>query len=91
MTGSRGLSELIARAWRMIDLAEERLNDPDLSEGEKIRWAGVHSNLLGTLTRLMEKAGAGRLDGEDLATLLSRIPKKYRGLRVFSKWRRLRG
>jgi len=87
----KDLSELIARAWRTIDLAEERLNSPDLSEGEKIRWATVHANLIRTLSRLMAEAGVGRLEREDLATLLSRIPKRYRGLRVFSKWSRLVG
>ena len=91
MTESRDFSELLSRAWRMIDLAEERLNSPDLSESEKIRWAGIHTSLIGTISKLMEKAGVGSLEREDLATLLSRIPKKYRSLRVFDGWRRSRG
>ena len=77
MAEKRGVQELIAKTWKQIDQAEERLADPNLDENDKIRWAGVLANLIGTLNRLLWKAGMGKMDGEDLASLLSKIPEKY--------------
>ena len=77
MAEERGVKELIAKTWKQIDQAEERLADPNLSENDKIRWAGVLANLIGTLNRLLWKAGMGKVDKEDLASILSKIPEKY--------------
>ena len=90
MGEERGVKELIAKTWKQIDQAEERLAGPDLSENDKIRWAGVLANLIGTLNRLLWKAGMGKVDEEDLAQILSKIPEKY--VKVVKKgaktWRR---
>jgi len=72
------VGELIARAWRLVDLAEDRVRDESLDENERIRWAGVLATVIGTLNKLMWKAGVGRLDKKSLAKLLEKIPKKYR-------------
>ena len=77
MGAERGVHELITETWRLIDQAKERLADPNLSENDKIRWAGVLANLIGTLNRLLWKAGMGKVDEEDLASILSKIPEKY--------------
>lgn len=73
----RGINELIVETWALIDQAKKRLSDPELSENDKIRWAGVLASAIGTLNRLLWKAGAGRVDEEDLASILSKVPEKY--------------
>ena len=35
------------------------------------------ANLIGTLNRLLWKAGMGKVDEEDLASILSKVPEKY--------------
>lgn len=72
------LADLITRTWRLIDYINERLANPELSENEKIRWAGVLASAIGTLNKLFYKAGVGKLSEDDLAMLLSKIPKKFR-------------
>lgn len=74
----REVAELIARVWRLIEYAEQRLRDPSLGESEKIRWAGVLATVYGTLNKLMWKAGVGRVDKQSFARLMAKIPKKYR-------------
>jgi uncharacterized membrane protein len=78
------VGELIARAWSLVELAEGRLRDESLDENDKIRWAGVLATVIGTLNKLMWKAGVGRLDKESVAKLLEKVPKKYREV-VFSR------
>ena len=72
------VGELIARAWRLVDLAEDRVRDESLEENERIRWAGVLATVIGTLNKLMWKAGVGRMDKKSVAKLLEKIPRKYR-------------
>ena len=74
------VGELIARAWRLVDLAEDRVRDESLEENERIRWAGVLAAVIGTLNKLMWKAGVGRLDKKSVAKLLEKVPKKYRNI-----------
>jgi len=78
------LAELIARAWRLIEFAEQRLCDPAIGESERIRWAGVLATVYGTLNKLMWKAGVGRVDKQSFARLMAKIPKKYREI-VYSR------
>ena len=78
------VGELIVRAWCLVELAEGRLRDESLDENDKIRWAGVLATVIGTLYKLMWKAGVGRLDKESVAKLLEKVPKKYREV-VFSR------
>lgn len=78
------VGELIVRAWCLVELAEGRLRDESLDENDKIRWAGVLATVIGTLNKLMWKAGVGRLDRESLAKLFEKVPKKYREV-VFSR------
>jgi len=73
----RGIKELIDETWALINRAKGSLSDPKLGEGEKIRWAGALANAIGTLNRLLLKDGAGGVNEEDLASILSKIPKKY--------------
>ena len=88
MSGERDVSELIIKTWQLVDFCEWRLNDPEVEESEKIKWAGVLATAIGTLNKLLWKAGLGRMDKEDLAMLLSKIPKKYQVLKVYRKWKR---
>ena len=78
------LGELIVRAWCLVELAEERVRDESLGENERIRWAGVLATVIGTLNKLMWKAGVGRLDKKSVAKLFEKVPKKYREV-VFSR------
>lgn len=73
----RGINELIAETWKLIDQAKKSLSDPELGENDKIRWAGVLASAIGTLNKLLWKTGAGKVEEEDLATLLSKVPEKY--------------
>jgi len=77
---SENLTDLIARTWQLIDYINGRLSDSALSENEKIRWAGVLANTIGTLNKLFYKAGVGKLGEDDLVMLMSKIPKKFRRL-----------
>jgi len=72
------VGELISRAWRLVEFAEGRLRDEGLGEDERVRWAGVLATVIGTLNKLMWKAGVGRMDKKSVAKLLEKIPKKYR-------------
>jgi len=74
------IGELIVRAWRLVDLAEDRVRDESLDENERIRWAGVLATVIGTLNKLMWKAGVGRMDKKSVAKLLEKVPKKYRNI-----------
>jgi len=71
------LAELIDRTWRLIDYISERLDDPAIDEKDKVRWAGVLASAIGTLNKLFYKAGIGKLSEDDMAILLSKIPKKF--------------
>ncbi|KPV62527.1 MAG: hypothetical protein AOA66_1309 [Candidatus Bathyarchaeota archaeon BA2] len=71
------VAELIARTWRLINYIDERLDDSTVDEADKIRWAGVLANAIGTLNKLFYKAGVGKLDKDDMAIVLSKIPGKY--------------
>jgi len=73
----RGVQDLINEAWTLIDQAKARLQDSNVSENDKIRWAGVLANAIGSLNKLLWKAGMGKVDEEDLAQILSKIPEKY--------------
>jgi len=73
----RELTELITRTWSLIDYIDERLKSSTLNENDKIRWAGVLANAIGTLNKLFYKAGIGKFDKDDMAILLSKIPKKF--------------
>jgi len=81
------VAELIARVWRLIEYVEQRLQDPAIGEGEKIRWAGVLAVAYGTLNKLLWKAGRGRVDKQSFARLMAKIPKKYREI-VYSRIRK---
>lgn len=72
------VGELIVRAWRLVEFAEGRLRDESLDEDERVRWAGVLATVIGTLNKLMWKAGVGRMDKKSVAKLLEKIPRKYR-------------
>ena len=72
----RGVNEIIGEMWALIDLAKRSLSDPKLNENEKIRWARVLANAIKNLHELLRKAGAGGVDEEDLASILSKIPEK---------------
>ena len=74
------VGELIVRAWCLVELAEGRLRAEGLDENERIRWAGVLATVIGTLNKLMWKAGVGRLDKKSVAKLLKKISKKYRNI-----------
>lgn len=69
--------ELIDQTWRLINYIDERLNDSTVNEADKIRWAGVLANAIGTLNKLFYKAGIGKLDKDDMAIVLSKIPRKF--------------
>jgi len=71
------LVELIARTWSLVDYIDDRLKSSTLNENDKIRWAGVLASTIGTLNKLFYKAGIGKFDKDDMAILLSKIPKKY--------------
>ena len=71
------LAELITKTWSLIDYIEKRLKASTL-ENDKIRWAGVLASTIGTLNKLFYKAGIGKFDKDDMAILLSKIPKKFR-------------
>jgi len=71
------LVELIARTWSLVDYIDDRLKSSTLNENDKIRWAGVLASTIGTLNKLFYKAGIGKFDKDDMAILLSKIPKKF--------------
>jgi len=72
----RGIEDAIAETWRLIDLVKERLS-ADVSESEKVKWASVLSQAIGTLNKLYYKAGVGQVEEDDLAQILSKMPEKY--------------
>lgn len=82
----RGMNDLILKGWELIDLATEKTNDSNLEEKECIRWASLLGNTIDHLSRILERSGTSKLEKQDLATLLSKIPKKHRGS---SQWKRL--
>ncbi|MDH5690948.1 MAG: hypothetical protein OEY81_05920 [Candidatus Bathyarchaeota archaeon] len=71
------LAELIARTWSLINYIDERLKEETVREAEKIRWARVLAKAIDTLNKLFYKAGVGKLNEDDMAILLSKIPKKF--------------
>jgi uncharacterized membrane protein len=71
------LTELIARTWSLIDYIDERLQSSTVNEKDKIRWASVLASAIGALDKLFCKAGIGKFDKDDMAILLSKIPKKF--------------
>ena len=50
---------------------------PEPQRKRQDRVGRVLANLMGTLNRLLWKAGMGKVDEEDLAQILSKIPEKY--------------
>lgn len=76
-TRERGVDAAIRETWALIDKAKARLNAASVSEREKISWAGVLANTIGTLNRLLDKTEKGKIGEEDLASILSKVPEKY--------------
>lgn len=71
------LTKLIARTWHLIDYIEKRLKEKTVREADKIRWARVLAKAIDTLNKLFYNAGIGKLNEDDMAILLSKIPKKF--------------
>ena len=71
------LTKLIVRTWHLIDYIDERLKEKTVQEIDKIRWARVLAKAIDTLNKLFYKAGVRKLNEDDMAILLSKIPKKF--------------
>ncbi len=74
----RGLAELIQIAWKQVDLCITKLEDEETDERHKLMWSQNLAAYISRLDKLLWKAGAGKIEKEDLAKLLSKIPERYR-------------
>jgi len=73
----RGLSELIQKAWSLVDFALDKLEKTE-NGAQQAKWASILATAINTLSKLLDTAGVGKLEREDLASLFSRIPKRMR-------------
>lgn len=74
---NRNLKDLIAIEWAEIDRCLEQLKE-SRSEKLKIRWSRLLATHIKRLDKMLWKAGVGKLDENDLAILLTKIPERYR-------------
>ena len=74
MSEERGVKELIAKTWKQIDQAEERSR----TEPQRERQVGPGACECDRHPKSPAlEGGHGKVDEEDLASILSRVPEKY--------------
>ena len=76
--GGRTTGEAMQILWKIIDEAKSYMEDPLLTAEEHRRWAKTLADTIGVLNKLLASQGEKQLEGEDLGTLLAKIPKKLR-------------
>ena len=74
---NRNIKDLIAIEWAEIDRCLQQLKE-SRSEKLKIRWSRLLATHIERLDKMLWKAGVGKLDENDLAKLLTKIPERYR-------------
>jgi hypothetical protein len=73
----RSVDEAVGILWGIIDEAKFYMADPVLLPEEKRRWAKTLADTIGVLNKLLANMGEKELEGEDLATLLTRVPNPW--------------
>lgn len=74
---NRNIKDLIAIEWAEIDRCLEQL-EKARSEKLRIRWSRLLATHIERLDKMLWKAGVGKLDENDLAKLLTKIPERCR-------------
>ena len=90
--GQRTVDEAVKILWKVIDEAKMYLEDPMLTPEEKRRWAKTLADTIGVLNKLLANQGETLLEDEDLGSLLTKVPRKFRRTvqRSARMWRRRR-
>lgn len=90
--GRRTVDEAVKILWKVIDEAKMYLEDPMLTPEEKRRWAKTLADTIGVLNKLLASQGETLLEDEDLGSLLTKVPRKFRRTvhRRARMWRRRR-
>jgi len=73
----RTVEEAVQILWRIIDEAKLYMADPLLESEEKRRWAKTLADTIGVLNKLLAGQGEKQLDDEDLASLLTKVPRTW--------------
>lgn len=76
--GRRTVDEAVKILWKVIDEAKMYLEDPVLTPEEKRRWAKTLADTIGVLNKLLASQGEKLLEDEDLGSLLTKVPRKFR-------------
>ena len=86
----RPLEKLIQIEWDIINDLKRMLVDPSLSTHDKVRVSNSVAYHVACLNKLLERKGENPLGDEDLGSLLTKVPKKWRSmvLRDFKIWKR---
>jgi len=74
----RTVNEAINILWQVVDEAKMYLEDPMLTSEEKRRWAKTLADTIGVLNKLLASQGGSQLEDEDLGSLLTKVPRKFR-------------
>jgi len=72
----RTVEEAVRILWGIIDEANSYMSDPLLLPEEKRRWAKILADTIGVLNKLLAGQGEKQLEDEDLASLLTRVPRR---------------
>jgi hypothetical protein len=86
----RSVDEAAQILWKIIDEAKSYMADPLLNSEEKRRWAKTLADTIGVLNKLLANLGERQVEDEDLAMLLTRVPRVLR-VRVVKRvmmWRK---
>lgn len=76
--GRRTVDEAVKILWKVIDEAKMYLEDPMLTPEEKRRWAKTLADTIGVLNKLLASQGETLLEDEDLGSLLTKVPRRFR-------------
>jgi len=78
MKESRRLKKMFDEAWDFVEYCRDQLKKNNLEEADRIRWAGVLARAITVLNDVLQKAGWEETGEDDLASILSKIPSRYR-------------
>ena len=86
----RTVDEAVGILWGIIDEAKFYMSDPVVLPEEKRRWAKTLADTIGVLNKLLAGQGEKQLEDEDLASLLTKVPRmlQVKVARRARMWRR---
>jgi hypothetical protein len=89
--GEHTVEGAVGILWMVIDEAKSYMDDPLMTSEERRHWAKILTDTVGVLNKLLANMGEKQFEDEDLASLLTKIPRPLQKkiARRALMWRRM--